>query len=130
MRVVATLAIAIVLLVLVVQLLFGGTGAFGSALGSALGLALLAGSMWLMTFFVRAGRRGLLAFLLLFGGLATFGYAILSFYPSFFSAVVWIASSAELFILAITLGIYGHVDDQATRHDEADARRREQPELG
>jgi len=47
---------------------------------------------------VRAGPSGLLAFLLLFGSLVIFGYAI--------SAPVWIAISAALFILAITLGIY------------------------
>jgi len=116
MNVAATLAIALVLLVLVVQLVFGGTGTLGSALGSALALALLPAWIWLATLFARAGPSGLLAFLLLFGSLATFGIAI--------------AVSAALFILAITLGIYGYMDEQATRHDEADQRGRKQPEPG
>jgi hypothetical protein len=130
MRVAATLAIAIVLLVLVVQLVFGGTGTLGSALGSALMLALLPGWIWLATLFARAGPSGLLAFLLLFGSLSTFGYAIFAIYPSYFSAPVWIAISAALFILAITLGIYGYLDEHATRIDEADKQPRKQPELG
>jgi hypothetical protein len=120
MRVAATFAIAIVLLVLVVQLVFGGNGALGSALGTALAMALLVGSMWLATLFARAGPSGLLAFLLLFGSVATFGYAVFEMYPIYFSAPIWIAISAALFILAITLGIYGYLDEQAMRHDEAD----------
>jgi hypothetical protein len=122
MRVAATFAIAIVVLVLVVQLVFGGSG----TLGSALALALLAGWIWLATLFVRAGPSGLLAFLLLFGSL----YAIFAQYPSYFSAPVWIAISAALFILAISLGIYGYLDERATRNDEADKQPRKQPELG
>jgi hypothetical protein len=106
MRLAATLGITIVLLVLVVQLVFDGTGPLGTGLGDALVLAVLAGGAWLVTLFARAGPSGLLAFLLLFGSLATFGYA---------SAI-----SAALFILAITLGIYGYLGEQAMRHDEAD----------
>jgi hypothetical protein len=116
MRVAATLAIAIVLLVLIVQLVFGGTGTLGSALGSALALAILAGWLWLATLFVRAGPSGLLAFLLLFGSLSTFGIAI--------------SISAALFILAITLGTYGYLDERARRNDAADQQTRPQPEPG
>jgi len=54
----ATFAIAIVLLVLVIQLVFGGTGALGSALETARGLALLAGSMWLATLSCGRGPVG------------------------------------------------------------------------
>ena len=109
MRVAATLAIAIVLLVLIVQLVFGATGTLGSALGSALALALLPGWIWLATLFARAGPSGLLAFLLLFGSLTTFGIAIFGIYPGDSGPPVWIAVSAALFILAITLGIYGYM---------------------
>jgi len=130
MRVAATLAIAIVLLVLVAQLVFGGTGALGSELGSALGLAILAGWLWLATLFVRAGPSGLLAFLLLFGSLSTFGFAILTIYPIYFGGPVWIAISAALFILAITLGIYGYLDERARRMDAADQQTRSQHEPG
>src|SRR5690349_15711916 len=73
MRVAATVAIASVLLVLVVQSVFGGTGALGIALAGGLSVAILAGWFWLATLFVRAGPSGLLAFLLLFGSLFTFG---------------------------------------------------------
>jgi hypothetical protein len=127
MRVAATFAIASVLLVLVVKLVFGGTGALVSAL---LLVALLAGWIWLATLFVRAGPSGLLAFVLLFGSLSTFGYAILAMYPSSFSPPVWIAISAALFILAITLGIYGYLDERARRNHAADQQTRPQPEPG
>ena len=130
MRVAATVAIASVLLVLVVQSVFGGTGALGIALAGGLALAILAGWFWLATLFVRAGPSGLLAFLLLFGSLFTFGVGILTMYPIFFSGPVGIAISAALFILAITLGIYGYLDERARRNDAADQQPRPQPEPG
>jgi hypothetical protein len=71
--------------------------------------------------FVRGGSSGLLAFLLLFGSLLTFGYAILSFYTAFFSPPVWIAISAALFILAITLGDYGYLHERTTRNADAES---------
>jgi hypothetical protein len=124
------MAIASVLLVLVVQLVLGGTGAVGSAAGGALVFALFAGWIWIATLFVRAGPSGLLAFLLLFGSLLTFGYAILSFYTAFFSPPAWIAISAALFILAITLGVYGYLNERTTRNDDAGKQSGKQPELG
>ena len=61
-----------------------------------------------------------LAVLLGFASLATFGYAILAIYPSYFDSWVWIAISAALFILAITAGIRAFTDMRTTRTGEAD----------
>ena len=130
MRVAATTAIASVLLVLVVQLVLGGTGAVGSAAGGVLVFALFAGWIWIATLFVRAGPSAVVAFLLLFGSLLTFGYAILSFYTAYFTAPVWMAISAALFILAITLGVYGSLNERTTRNDDAEKPSGKQPEPG
>ena len=97
---------------LVVPFLYGG------ALPPVLGLIFLAVTLvWRLV----AGPNGIwFAMLLGLASLATFGYAILSLHPMYFSSWVWIAISAALFILAITEGVAAFMDKWATRNGRAD----------
>jgi hypothetical protein len=79
----------------------------------ALGLVCLAVALvWRLV----VGPNGIrLAVLLGLASLATFGYAIRSIYPIYFSSWVWVAISAALFILAITVGIGDFMDKRRSR---------------
>jgi hypothetical protein len=115
----ATGTLAIVgFLLLVVQLVLGG--ALNKATHDSpfalvplvLGLVCLAAAFaWGLAKGSAAAR---LAVLLGLGSLILLGYAIVAIYTSYFGRPVFLAGSAALFILAITMGIRAYLDDRTT----------------
>ena len=112
MKAIGTLAI-VGLLLLISGFQFG---VVGSQVLGLMGLTCLWFAFW------RGLAKGLatgLAVLCGFAGLVLFGYSILAIYPAQFSGTVYLAASAALFILAITLGIIAYTKERAMSHESS-----------
>jgi cation transport ATPase len=119
---VGTLAI-VGFLLLVAQFIFGGELNRLTHDSSFVVVPLVLGLMSLWVAFWRGLAKGpaavQLAVLCGLGSLVLFGYAILAIYTSYFSRPVFLAGSAALCILAITLGIFAYTNDRATSHESS-----------
>jgi hypothetical protein len=107
-------------LLLVVQLVFGGALNRATHDSPFVLVPLALGLICLWIAFWRGLAKGpaavQLAVLCGFGSLAFFAYAIFARYADT-SAVL--AASGALFILAITLGVFGYTNERATSHESS-----------
>lgn len=120
----ATGTLAIVgFLLLVVQLGWGGAlnEATHDSPFTLVPLALGLICLWIA--FWRGLAKGpaavLLAVLCGLGSLVLFGYSVLAIYTSYFSRDVFLAGSAGLFVLAVTLWIFAYTNERATSHESS-----------
>jgi hypothetical protein len=108
------------ILLLVVQFVLGGALNKATHDSQFTLVPLVLGLICLWVAFWRGLAKGpaavQLAVLLGLASLVLFGYAILAIYTSYFSRPVYLAGSAALFILAITLGVFGYANERATSH--------------
>jgi hypothetical protein len=120
----ATGTLAIVgFLLLVVQFVVGGALNTATHDSQLTLVPLVVGLICLWVAFWRGLAKGpaaiQLAVLLGLGSLVLFGYAIVAIYTSYFSRPVYLAGSAALFILAISLGIFAYTNERATSRESS-----------
>jgi cation transport ATPase len=117
--IIGTLAI-VGFLLLVAQFLFGGALNTATHDSPFVFVPLALGLICLWVAFWRGLAKGpaaiRLAVLCGFGSLVLFGYSVMAIYTSYFSRDVFLAGSAALFVLAITLGIFSYTNERAASH--------------